>query len=93
MTTEDRFPRIENKIDKLSDSIGELKVKVASIEQVVSDIKDKTIAHDNYTEKIDERVSAIEEWIRFAPKVKVIAVWLVTVAAAAKLMYDFYINR
>lgn len=88
-----RLSRIENKLDKLTDNMGELKVKVTLIEENVNDIREKTIAHDNYTEDIDARLLKVEGWLDMFPKLRTVAIWAVSLAAGVKLVYEWFINR
>lgn len=60
--SDDRFSRIEDKLDVLLDRTARTETKLENIADKVESIEAKTIAHDNYTIQVSRRVDRIESF-------------------------------
>ena len=57
---DERFDRLEGKMDILLDRTARTEVKLEYVTDKVESIENKTIAHDNHTQKLEDRVEHIE---------------------------------
>jgi hypothetical protein len=67
--SEERFTRIEDKLDVLLDRAARTETKVESISDKVESIEAKTVAHDNYTSRLSERVETIESFAKVPARI------------------------
>jgi len=65
--SDERFDRIEFKVDLLLDRTARTETRLEHITSKVESIERKTIDHDNYTEEVATRVSNIEN-LALVPK-------------------------